>query len=276
MPSILPPMCLQPLRRAGGSLAALVEGYLLSVLASTLQILVCLYVIPAVRFFLRPSAALVLAAALGCAQAAAAPPLEPVGSLELCAVLFGRGVSGLLLGAPLAFALEALAACGRLLDLARGESIGGQINPALSSHTSPLELALRLFGLCLFFSLGGCRALLSAAAAAGDLQFAGAKLLSLAAAVHAASLFCRALLIGAALAAPVLISALVFDICAGFAGRALGRVNTSFEFLPLKLFLGLLGALLVTQLLPAEVSLELANPLVLFSSAAEGGPDGSP
>ncbi|MCB0344853.1 MAG: flagellar biosynthetic protein FliR [Bdellovibrionales bacterium] len=220
------------------------EKILLSWLAWALMYLACLWIVPCIRMFLRITGMTILAAALGLMHLAQGNLFSADTMLELTLVLAVQAVCGLLIGAPVAFALESLAVCGRLLDLGRGENIGGQMNPALGSQTSAQEQLYRLLSACLIFSGGAYQALLSAASGLklGELPAEG---LDWSHAVKLLSTLYEALILGLVLACPVLLASLVFDICAGLISRVLGRVNIVFEFLPLKLVFGLLISSLV-------------------------------
>lgn len=185
-----------------------------------------------------------LSASLGIIHCSLSPWPEISSLAALASLLVSKAVGGLLLGAPLAFSLESLAVCGRLMDLGRGESTGGQLNPALGVQTSTQEQLMRLLSACLIFSGGAYQVLLEFSFKLGSVQLS-AQWLGQSAALKNLIILSDALMLGIGLAAPVLLSSLVFDLGAGLISRVLGRLNLVFELLPLKLLVGLLLSSLI-------------------------------
>ena len=206
--------------------------------------------------FLRWAGMTVSSVALGLAHLPLADPVAVTSSLELAGLLLRQVACGLLIGAPIGFALESLATCGRLLDLGRGESIGGQLNPALGVQNSAQEQLYRLLAACFIFT-GGAYQLLLSSSLELSVAAVSSSVFTTEGALTALSMFTRSLTVGIILACPVLVTSLVFDLSAGLISKALSRLNIVFEFLPLKLVFGLIISGLVLGLVSQHLGMLL-------------------
>ncbi len=152
---------------------------------------------------------------------------------------------GVLLAFPLAIAVEMLVGIGRVIDVTRGAQFSEQFNPALGTRASTLEGLMPLvFALLIFSPAGvhfGAQLLLRSLELDVAFSFDGYILPLIrvsAMALRDSVIFC----------APLLVMALVVDVALAVLSRFVGRLNVTFELVPLKL----VGVLFLAGLLFAE------------------------
>lgn len=189
---------------------------------------------------------------IGCALAALALSNADAGRLSVCAQMgvFQVLVSGLwqiafgaLIGFAVFIAAEAVLIGARIGDSVRGAQFAEQINPLLEMRVSCAENAIGLAILALVFSSGLYQVPLSLIFAsldeAGFCPDAAARVFfSSLGLLSAPRLSADAIRFGVCAAAPVIVFCLVFDIGSALISRVLPRLNSSFEFLPIKMLLG--------------------------------------
>jgi len=176
---------------------------------------------------------------------AAVPTLWPL-------MLVASVALGFLVALPWAMALESFGISGRIIDSVRGAQFGEMLNPELGSQQSPLERALWLAAFAISLSLNlHLKAFVAVqesaiASVAGAFNFEREQLL-----VGVLYLAEQSFVLSLIVAAPALAVALLLECGLAFTSRFVGRLNATFEFMPLKLLAGLvLAQLSVLHLAP--------------------------
>lgn len=166
------------------------------------------------------------------------PPVPPtVGGIGAQVAL--ELLIGLAIGALLRLFLQTLSVAGEVVSIQTTLSFAQTTNPMLQQPTATLATFLTLLGLCLVFSTGLHQSFIAGVAHSFQLFPAGrgAPVRSFTAAVVQTT--GQSFALGVQLAAPVIVFSLVFNVAAGFIGRAMPQFQVFFAAVPLQLLLGL-------------------------------------
>ena len=146
---------------------------------------------------------------------------------------------GLSIGMLLRLFLQTLAVAGEVISIQTTLSFAQTTNPMLQQPTATLVTFLSLLGLTLVFSTGLHQSFIAGVAHSFQLFPAGrgAPVASFTAAV--VQTVGQSFALGVQLAAPVIVFSFVFNVAAGFIGRAMPQFQVFFVAVPLQLLLGL-------------------------------------
>ena len=168
--------------------------------------------------------------------------------------------AGFLIASPCAIALEAVVHGGRLVDTARGAQFAEQIVPGSEDAASLLEQMAMLLCCQAVFVWRGYQPFLQVMLRSladfppasvmigergqGTAAVFGEQLIWFSEQVLRASMF---------LAVPVIVCSLIIDLAGGVLSRICPRANAAFEFLPIKMVLGLVLLALVLADFPRSL-----------------------
>ena len=149
---------------------------------------------------------------------------------------------GVLISLPFIFALEAVSASARLVDLYRGAQFGEQLSSLTGTQSSIMENFFIVSGIAAFFILDFHHlafSLLQSTESLESIQSSFANSFSSSAALallaQSSKIFSSALI----LSAPVLLAMILVDLFSSILSKALPQMSVVFEVLPLKLTLGI-------------------------------------
>jgi len=151
-------------------------------------------------------------------------------------------LTGVAWGLPFALIVEAIPTAGRIADVSRGAQFAEQVSPGFGSADSVLESLGVYLALLVIFPLGGYHLLLhpilTSAPELAGLLVESDSVLSGKQALTFIAVSSKAITLGFALAAPVVVFSLLLDIAGALLSRSLSRVNVLFELMPMKMLLG--------------------------------------
>lgn len=183
---------------------------------------------------------------------------SPTGALAFTGAVMLELLLGVLIGLPFAVLVYTFEMTARIVDVSRGAQFGEQLLPGFTDRTSPLEPLAVLLILSVTFSTELYQlplylireSLTLSPPGMGSLGTVSQWLLESTQLIRlSADVIAGALLI----AAPVVIVLFVIDLVSSIATRQMGRVNVTFEILPLRLLVGLGVAALVLYAWPHAV-----------------------
>ena len=146
---------------------------------------------------------------------------------------------GLAIGSLLRLFLQTLSVAGEVVSIQTTLSFAQTTNPMLQQPTATLATFLSLLGLTLVFSTDLHQSFIAGVAHSFQLFPAGrgAPVKSFTDAIITTT--AQSFALGIQLAAPVIVFSLVFNVAAGFIGRAMPQFQVFFAAVPLQLLLGL-------------------------------------
>ena len=146
---------------------------------------------------------------------------------------------GLALGTLLRLFLQVLAVSGEIVSLQTTLSFAQTTNPLQAQPTTTVSTFLTLLGLTLIFATGLHQSFLAGLAHSWDLFPAGRGIDVRRFGALAVETFGRTFALGVQLSAPVIVFSFVFNVAAGFIGRAMPQFQVFFAATPLQVLLGL-------------------------------------
>jgi flagellar biosynthesis protein FliR len=182
-----------------------------------------------------------LALAVGCVPAATLEGGASLGPRTLLA----ETITGAFFAFFAALPLFALAASGRLVDLARGVAHPGEREIVEGEPSSALGHLMAMTGLALFFSIGGHRLVVRAFAEGLGAVPLGAASISRDALFGFATLAGKALFFGVSIALPAFATVLLVELFLGLFARAAPTIPVFHAGMPLRALAGL-GAIAIT------------------------------
>ena len=150
----------------------------------------------------------------------------------LASVILNLG-EGLIIGFSIIALLSSLEICGAIVDSLRGAQMAQIVSTASAESSTILSNFMSIFALCLFLYSGFLSSALSSSLVCSELEFTNWRWMAL----FSADSITRAL----GLSAPILIISFAADISSGILSKLVPGFSATFEFLPIKLFLGLVG-----------------------------------
>ncbi len=148
-------------------------------------------------------------------------------------------VLGLAMGTLLRLFLQTLAVSGEIVSLQTTLSFAQTTNPLQAQPTTTVSTFLTLLGLTLIFATGLHQSFLAGLAHSWDLFPAGRRIDVRQFGALAVETFGRTFALGVQLSAPVIVFSFVFNVAAGFIGRAMPQFQVFFAATPLQVLLGL-------------------------------------
>ncbi len=146
---------------------------------------------------------------------------------------------GLAIGTLLRMFLQTLAVAGEVVSLQTTLSFAQTTNPTQAVPTTTVGTFLTLLGLTLVFATGLHQTFIAGIAHSYDVFPAGRGFSVREMGSLAVTAFGRTFALGIQLAAPVIVFSFVFNIAAGFIGRAMPQFQVFFVATPLQVLLGL-------------------------------------
>ena len=146
---------------------------------------------------------------------------------------------GLAIGSLLRLFLQTLSVAGEVVSIQTTLSFAQTTNPLLQQPTASLATFLSLLGLTLVFSTGLHQSFIAGVAHSFQLFPAGRGVPVRSFAAETVQVTGESFALGVQLAAPVIVFSLVFNVAAGFIGRAMPQFQVFFAAVPLQLLLSL-------------------------------------
>ena len=146
---------------------------------------------------------------------------------------------GLAIGSLLRLFLQTLSVAGEVVSIQTTLSFAQTTNPMLQQPTATLATFLTLLGLTLVFSTGLHQSFIAGVAHSFQLFPAGRGLPVKDFTSVVVETTASSFALGIQLAAPVIVFSLVFNVAAGFIGRAMPQFQVFFAAVPLQVLLGL-------------------------------------
>ena len=148
-------------------------------------------------------------------------------------------VIGLAIGTLLRLFLQTLSVAGEVVSIQTTLSFAQTTNPMLQQPTATLVTFLTLLGLTLVFATGLHQSFIAGVAHSFQLFPAGHGVPVRRFAAAMVQTVGESFALGIQLAAPVIVFSLVFNVTAGFIGRAMPQFQVFFAAVPLQVLLGL-------------------------------------
>ena len=146
---------------------------------------------------------------------------------------------GLAVGTLLRLFLQTLSVAGEVVSIQTTLSFAQTTNPTLQQPTATLVTFLSLLGLTLVFSTGLHQSFIAGIAHSFTLFPAGGRVPVQSFGAAMVRTVGESFALGVQLAAPVIVFSLVFNVAAGFIGRAMPQFQVFFAAVPLQVLLGL-------------------------------------
>ncbi len=146
---------------------------------------------------------------------------------------------GLAIGSLLRLFLQTLSVAGEVVSIQTTLSFAQTTNPMLQQPTATLATFLTLLGLTLVFSTNLHQSFIAGVAHSFQLFPAGRGVPVRSFTSEIIQTTGESFALGIQLAAPVIVFSLVFNVAAGFIGRAMPQFQVFFAAVPLQLLLGL-------------------------------------
>ena len=146
---------------------------------------------------------------------------------------------GLAIGSLLRLFLQTLSVAGEVVSIQTTLSFAQTTNPMLEQPTATLATFLTVLGLTLIFSTNLHQSFIAGVAHSFQLFPAGRGVPVASFTTAIVQTTGESFALGVQLAAPVIVFSLVFNVAAGFIGRAMPQFQVFFAAVPLQLLLGL-------------------------------------
>jgi flagellar biosynthetic protein FliR len=178
------------------------------------------------------------------ALTAALVPVAPPHAIDPSIVnwvqtLLGEAATGLLIGLTIQFVLEGVQLAGQLLGFQLGYSLENVIDPQTQVDTPVLSIFQQSIAIFIFLQVGVHRWLLRALAHSFEylpIGTAGVTVAATKGLIHSAGWM---MVIGAQIAAPVLVATMLCDVALGFIGRAAPQLPVLLVGISIKDVLGM-------------------------------------
>jgi flagellar biosynthesis protein FliR len=207
-----------------------------------------------------------VAIALGVAANPAHSP--SLAHTHLAAAVLHEAFIGLTLGFGLQTAFGALSMAGKVLDIQLGFGLGATYDPVLGAQAPVLSAALTMYGVVIFFLVGGHHGLVRGLAFSFERMPAGTGDLGAGALPAVVAQFGAMFTLAVVVVAPVIFGLLLVEAGLSVLSRFMPQMNIMFVGVPVKIFAGLSLLALLAPHLRTPVASAIRGVFVYFERVA--------